>query len=109
MPFKNININEKSSIEGILVIYGTMHQIAFFLEWSDNAIDILLETTDGDFNEHFRKIGGSIIEINDDKFIDVVAGNLFPLCGNYYSYIYKASITGIALKRRQRKARANID
>lgn len=98
MSFKNITFGEKIFLEGILVIYGTEHQLAFLLEWKDKAIEMLLATTDADFNAHFRKIGGITIKINDMKFIETVAGNLFPLCGNYYTYVNKISLTGVVRK-----------
>lgn len=95
MTFRNLPLGKEVRIEAVLAVLGTRNLKPYLIEGGDKVVDYLLSTTDDNINDHVRAVGSEVVRIVDDSFIDSLQNQVFPLCGNCYSYINQVKLTGI--------------
>ncbi|BBB60165.1 hypothetical protein UNDKW_1892 [Undibacterium sp. KW1] len=95
MSSENIIPEKEVLLEGTFVGFDGRDLKPFLIEGGKDVEEILLYSRDEHMDEHFRKIGGKVFKILDENFVTVLKSTMFPLCGNCYSYVNKASLRGI--------------
>ena len=95
MTSENISPEKEVLLEGTFVGFDGWDLKPFLIQGGKDVEGVLLSSRDEHMDEHFRQIGGKVFKILDENFVIVLQSTMFPLCGNCYSYVNKASLRGI--------------
>ena len=94
MAFTKKLENGEVLIDGVLVVFGAEYE-SYLVDGKDEIVEYFLSTMDDNLEQHLTETGREVIKVADKQLITSIVNRLFPLCGNCYSYIYKAKVNGI--------------
>ena len=95
MTFSKLPRGEEVRVEAVLSVLGAQNLKPYLISGGESVVDFLLSTTDNQIDDHVKSVDSEIMIVKDDRFMDSLQNQVFPLCGNSYSYINRVTLTGI--------------